>query len=333
MGRDARAGRRAARTLRLASVPRSSPIHPLPPVHAMPSLSQHRGALAALALITAVWSYNWIVMKQALAFSGPFEFSALRYLFGTLVLFALLLARGESLRPPPLGPTAMIGLAQTTGFQLLAQSALVEGGAGRTALLAYTMPFWVVLLGWALYAERPSARLWAGLGIAAAGLVLVLEPWLGLGGAKSSLLALGGGLAWACGVVWTKRLFQRAGVGALSLTAWQMAIGTLGVVVVALLVPERPIEWTGWFIAALVYNAVLASGLAWLLWSLVVERLPANIAGLSSLVIPIAGIGLAWWLLGERPSATEAAGIVLIAAALALVSLRGPARRKEPTEQ
>ena len=136
-------------------------------------------------------------------------------------------------RPPPLLPTALIGLAQTTGFQLLVQSALVEGGAGRTALLAYTMPFWVVLLGWVLYAERPSSRLWIGLGIAAAGLVLVLEPWLGLGGAKSSLLALAGGLAWACGVVWTKRLFQRGGVGALSLTAWQMAIGTLGVVVVA----------------------------------------------------------------------------------------------------
>ena len=88
--------------------------------------------------------------------------------------------------------------------------------------------------------------------------------------------------------------------------------------------PERPIEWSGWFIAALAYNAVLASGLAWLLWSIVVERLPANIAGLSSLVIPIAGIGFAWWLLGERPSATEAIGIVLIGAALALVSLRTP---------
>lgn len=292
-----------------------------------PPPSHHRGALAALALITMVWSYNWIVMKQALAYSGPFEFSALRYVFGTLVLFAVLLARREPLRPPPLLPTASIGLAQTTGFQLLVQSALVEGGAGRTALLAYTMPFWVVLLGWLLYAERPSARLWTGLGVAAAGLVLVLEPWLGLGGAKSSLLALGGGLAWACGVVWTKRLFQRGGIGALSLTAWQMAIGTLGVVAVALIVPERPIEWSGWFIAALVYNAVLASGLAWLLWSLVVERLPANIAGLSSLVIPIAGIGFAWWLLGERPSATEAIGIVLIGAALALVSLRTPARR------
>lgn len=288
----------------------------------MPTSSRSRGAFAALAIVTLVWSYNWIVMKQALAYSGPFAFSALRYVLGTLVLFAVLLARGAPLRPPPLLPTAMIGLAQTTGFQLLVQSALVEGGAGRTALLAYTMPFWVVLLGWLLYRERPSARLWSGLAIAAGGLVLVLEPWHGLGGARSSLLALAGGLAWACGVVWTKRLFQRGGISALSLTAWQMAIGTLGVVGVALLVPERPIEWTPWFVAALVYNALLASGLAWLLWSIVVERLPANIAGLSSLVIPIAGIGFAWWLLGERPSALEAIGIALIAAALALVSVR-----------
>ncbi|RYD16199.1 MAG: DMT family transporter [Lysobacteraceae bacterium] len=292
----------------------------------MPTSSRSRGAFAALAIVTLVWSYNWIVMKQALAYSGPFAFSALRYVLGTLVLFAVLLARRASLRPPPWLPTVKIGLAQTTGFQLLVQSALVEGGAGRTALLAYTMPFWVVLLGWLLYRERPSARLWGGLAIAAAGLVLVLEPWHGLGGARSSLLALAGGLAWACGVVWTKRLFQRGGISALSLTAWQMAIGTLGVVVVALLVPERTIAWTPWFIGALAYNALLASGLAWLLWSIVVERLPANIAGLSSLVIPVAGIGFAWWLLGERPSALEAIGIALIAAALALVSLR-PSRR------
>jgi len=115
-------------------------------------------ALIALALLTLIWSYNWIVMKQVLRYSGPFDFSALRYALGTCVLFIALLARGESLRPPPLLQTALIGLAQTAGFQALVQLALVEGGAGRTALLAYTMPFWVVLIAWALFAERPAAH-------------------------------------------------------------------------------------------------------------------------------------------------------------------------------
>jgi drug/metabolite transporter (DMT)-like permease len=286
------------------------------------SPSSRRPALVALALLTLIWSYNWIVMKQALRYSGPFEFSALRYVFGSVVLFAVLLLRRESLRPPPLLPTVLIGLAQTLGFQLLVQSALVLGGAGKTALLAYTMPFWVVLLGWLLFGVRPGLRLWCGLAIAACGLVLVLEPWHGFGSATSSVLALAGGLAWAIGVVLSKRVFERGGVSALSLTAWQMLIGTLGVIVIALLVPEKPIEWNSWFIGALIYNGLLASGLAWLMWSYVVARLPANVAGLSSLVIPIAGVAFAWPLLGERPSAIEAGGIVLIGVALAIVNLR-----------
>jgi len=288
------------------------------------TVSTRKPALIALALLTLIWSYNWIIMKQALAYSGPFEFSALRYAFGTLVLFAALIVRGESLRPPPLVQTALIGIAQTAGFQALVQWALVQGGAGKTALLAYTMPFWVVLLAWLVLAERPGPRQWFGLVAAAAGLVLVIEPWRGLGGATSAWLAIGGGVCWAIGVVLSKRLFQRCGVGALSLTAWQMAIGAVFLIAIALIANERPIDWSPWFIGALAYNAVLSSGLAWLMWSFVVERLPADIAGLSSLVIPIAGIGFAWLLLGERPSLIEGAGIAMIGVALAIVNLKRP---------
>ena len=284
--------------------------------------SSRKNALIALALLTLIWSYNWIVMKQVLAYSGPFEFSALRYALGTCVLFLTLLVRRESLRPPPLVQTALIGLAQTAGFQALVQLALVDGGAGKTALLAYTMPFWVVLLSWMLLAERPGARQWLSLGVAAAGLLLIIDPRHGLGGARSAVYAITGGVCWAIGVVLSKRMFQRGGVSALSLTAWQMLIGTVFLIVIALAADERPIEWSPWFIGALAYNAILSSGLAWLMWSYVVERLPANIAGLSSLVIPIAGIGFAWALLGERPSLIESAGIALIATALAIVNLR-----------
>lgn len=290
-----------------------------------PTTSPRRNALVALALLTLIWSYNWIVMKQVLRYSGPFEFSALRYAFGSIVLFTALVLRGESLRPPPLVDTALIGIAQTAGFQALVQWALVEGGAGRTALLAYTMPFWVVLLAWLVLAEKPGPRQWLGLVAAAGGLVLILDPWHGLGGAKSAWLAIAGGACWAIGVVLSKRLFRR-GVGALSLTAWQMLIGTALLIVIALAADERTIEWSPYFVGALAYNAVLSSGLAWLMWSYVVERLPADVAGLSSLVIPIAGIGFAWLLLGERPTLVESAGIALIGVALAVVNLRRVSR-------
>jgi len=102
-----------------------------------------------------------------------------------------------------------------------------------------------------------------------------------------------------------------------------MLAGTVGLVVIAACVDERPIEWNGAFVAALAYNAVLASGLAWLLWSYIVERLPTSLAGLSSLVVPLLGVLFAWALLGEVPSLAEAAGIALIGVALVVVGMRG----------
>ena len=182
--------------------------------------------------------------------------------------------------------------------------------------------FWVVLLGWLAFGERPTRPLWCGLAVAAAGLLLVLEPWRPAGNAASTVMALAGGFAWAVGVVLSKRLFQRGGVGALSLTAWQMLFGTLVIIAIACFVPEKPVAWTHAFVAALAYNVLLASGTAWALWSFVVAQLPASVAGLSTLAIPVLGIAFAWLLLGERPGAWESVGVALIVGALALVNLR-----------
>lgn len=282
--------------------------------------SAARGALAALVLLSLVWSYNWVVMKRALAYIGPFDFSALRYTLGTLVLFAVLVVTRRSLRPPPLLPTLLAGLAQTMGFQALVQWALVDGGAGKTALLAYSMPFWVVLLAWGFLAERLVLSHLVGIIVAALGLLLVLEPWHGLGSPLSVGLALGGGLCWAVGTVISKRLFQSRRAGVLQLTAWQMLFGTLGLILLTVLVDERSVTWSGYLVFAVLYNGVLSSGLAWLLWSMIVQRLPAHVAGLSSLAIPVMSVGFAWAILGERPSLVESAGIVLICAALAVVN-------------
>jgi drug/metabolite transporter (DMT)-like permease len=108
----------------------------------------------------------------------------------------------------------------------------------------------------------------------------------------------------------------------LPLTAWQMAVGTVGLVLVALVVDEKPMQWNAGLAMALAYNGVLASGLAWLLWSSLVDRLPAQVAGVSSLVIPILGVLFAWWVLHEAPDGAEWTGIALLVAALAAVGRR-----------
>ncbi|UXI68181.1 DMT family transporter [Tahibacter amnicola] len=289
--------------------------------------SARRSALVALLLLTLVWGYNWIVMKQVLRDCGPFHFAAIRAVLATLVLVIAMALRGVPLKPPPLLGTAALGLFQTTAFQGLVQWALVEGAAGKTALLVYTMPFWLILPAWWLLHERPRRAQLAWTALAGAGLVLVLQPWRGLGGLGSALLALAAGLAWSISVVISKRMSAGGEVSALSLTTWQMGFGAIGLVLIALLVPERAIAWTPGFIAGLAYNAVLASGLAWVLWAMVVQRLPATVAGITSLAVPLTGFVFAWVLLGERPLPIEAGGIALVAAAL--VGITRPARQPE----
>lgn len=277
-------------------------------------------AWLALAVLALVWSLNWTVMKWALDFCGPFNFSALRYLFGTLVLFALLALRRETFTLPPFWPTVLIGLAQTAGFQIFAQWALVGGGAGKTALLAYTMPFWMVPLAWWWLHERPGVRQWLCSAIAAAGLLFVIEPWRDVGSQTSIVLALAGGLCWAIGTVLSKRIFQRTQVTPLQLTAWQMLFGTLVLCAVALIVPQRATDWSPPFLAALAYNGLLSSGVAWVLWLLIVQRLSTQVAGLTSLIVPVAGVLFAWALLHEKPDTAEWIGIALIGSGLLLLN-------------
>jgi drug/metabolite transporter (DMT)-like permease len=69
-----------------------------------------------------------------------------------------------------------------------------------------------------------------------------------------------------------------------------------------------------------VFNAVFATGLAWLLWLFILNNLSAGMAGLSALGIPMIGVLAGWIELGERPSTAEFAGMLLIGGALALTS-------------
>jgi drug/metabolite transporter (DMT)-like permease len=279
-----------------------------------------RGAVLALLATILLWAYSWVVMKQVLAYAGPFDFAALRYLLGAAVLFAAVLLTRQSLKPPPLLSTILIGLCQTAAFQGLEQWALVSGGAGHVALLAYTMPFWAVLLAWAILREQPAGRHWLGLALAALGLVCIIEPWRGLGNATSTGLAIAGGVAWAAGTVLSKRLLRQRAVSALGLTAWQMLAGGVALGVVALAVPQRAIDWSGAFVAGLAYSVLMASSLAWWLWSIVLRRLPTTIASVGSLGVPIVGVLLAWWILHEQPRTMEWIGIVFVLLGLCAVS-------------
>jgi drug/metabolite transporter (DMT)-like permease len=205
---------------------------------------------------------------------------------------------------------------------------LSVGDAGKSAVLAYTMPFWVIAFGWPFLPERLHGRQWPAVGLALAGLVLVLEVWSSGGSMTSSLLALAAGASWGVSVIVFKKIPLKGRDDLLSLTAWQMFYGMVPLVAAALIVPERPIEWSDTFLVSLGYNIVGGMAIATLLWLYILQRLPATISSLSSLIVPIVGVLAAWLQLGEQPSLAEGSGMALILGALALLTV--PQREAPP---
>ncbi len=282
------------------------------------------GPLTAFALLALIWGYNWVVMKVALRYSGPVEFAMLRVGLGALLMVALLLVLRIPLRPRYPVKTALLGLFQTTGFIGMISWSLAAGAAGKTAVLSYTMPFWVIVLGWPFLGERLHGRQWPAVGLALAGLVLVLELWNSEASLTSSLVALGAGVSWGLSVIVAKKIPVHGRSELLSLTAWQMVFGLIPLVPAGLLIHERAIDWNGYFVGTLVYNGLGGTAVATLLWLYILQRLPATLSGLSSLVVPIVGVIAAWLQLGERPDLSESIGMVMILAALGLLTLQRP---------
>jgi drug/metabolite transporter (DMT)-like permease len=66
---------------------------------------------------------------------------------------------------------------------------------------------------------------------------------------------------------------------------------------------------------------VPGNAVAWFLWMFILKKLPAGVAGMGSLAIPLVGVLSAWLQLGERPGLLEGAGMLLIVLALLILSL------------
>ena len=296
--------------------------------------SRDLGVLA-LVLLGPIWGYGWVATKVALGYSQPLTFAALRLVLTALCLFLVLIVTRRPLRPPPLGWTTVIGLLQTTAFVGLVMVALHSGGAGKVAVLTYTMPFWLLLLAWGFLGERLRGVQWAAVVLSLAGLLLVVAPWQ-IQGLMSSVLTVAGGFAWAASALVVKLMQRKHHVDVISLTTWQMAIGALPLMLIAALTYSGGPEWTAGFVWGLAYTVIFANAVAWVLWLYALRTLSAGAAGLGTLAIPVVGVVAAWLQLGEVPTLVEGFGMALIVGALAVLAARGLAagrRRPSPADE
>lgn len=293
-----------------------------------PASTGERGrAAGALALLSLIWGFNWVTMKACLAHASPLDVAGWRFLFAGLSLIPVLRWMGYPVGVPrrewmlALFLSALLAVNFTCTF-----TALSLGGTGKTAVLTYTMPFWVVVLAHFFLRERMQAFQWCAAALACSGLIVLVDP-THLTGIVASALAIGAGLSWAVSIVVIKRVQGRTHSHMLALTVWQMLIGSGLMFAAAAVVGTRETEWTPGFLVALVFTSLVASTLAWILFYYALARLPAGITGLGMLATPAVGVLSAWLAFGETPTAAEGTGMALIGAGLMLLMVPSALRR------
>jgi drug/metabolite transporter (DMT)-like permease len=185
------------------------------------------------------------------------------------------------------------------------------------------MPVWSVLLSRAILGEPLTTRRLTGIAFGIAGvLVLVFKDAAQMDDAFAGvLLMLCSAFVWAMGTVLQKRLPVDLPIA--SFTGW---MGLLGGVPIFLLVfvfeREKLLAMHGvslWPALGVLYNMFLVFIFGWWAWTKIVDRAPAGVAGLSSLMIPVVGVFSGMLFLGEVPAWQDYAALALVSAAIATV--------------
>ena len=296
------------------------------------------GALPAIALaaLSIIWGYNWVVMKVALIHSGPLTLAAIRFALAPICLLPLMLRTGERLLPTraQLTPVLILGVMLAVNFAGTFV-ALRMSGTGKTAVLVYTMPIWVLLFARITLKERLNRLQLIAVFFAWAGLVVLIEPWRMHGAIVANLIAVAAGMSWGASVVYVKHLQRHGAMSMVALSVWQMAVAAAVLSVGALTIERgQSLVWTPGFTVALIYTSVVATGIAWLLFYYALRRMSAGMTGLGTLATPVIGVACAWLQLGEQPTPTEAVGMTLIGIGLAMLAWSGlqSARQTSTTE-
>lgn len=291
-----------------------------------------RLGLVLLAAMALGWGFNWPIMKITLQDVPPLTFRGVCLVAGGagILLLARLGGRTLTIRRCHWHRLLLLSAFNVLGWNLLVIYGVALVPAGRSALIAYTMPLWSMLLSVWLLHEPLTRRRAAALAFGMAGIATLLGAEIAaLGGSPLGVaLLLGAALSWGLGVVLLKRF--AVPIPTVSLTGWMMFLGSLPFLVAAPVLEHDQWHAIGpWPAFGVLYNIFVAFMFCYWAWNRIVLMVPVAVASLSSLITPMVGVAAGVLLLGERIGWREGVAGALILAAIALV-IRAPAPQPAP---
>jgi drug/metabolite transporter (DMT)-like permease len=252
-------------------------------------------------LFVLLWSSGFIGSKLGVPYAEPFTFLMLRYCIVLAILMPIaLLTRA----PWPQGKAQMAHLA----FAGLMIHALYLSGcvwslrlglpAGILSLIVSLQPLFTAAFAGVALGERVLPRQWTGLALGFIGTVMVVAHKTGSGLTLAMTVpAIAALVGITVGTMWQKRHCPSFDLR--TSTVVQYATSLLITAVLAFTTETMHVEWTGQFVFALLWVAlVLSIGAISLLNHLIRSGTAVNVASLFYTVPAVTAL-MAWGIFGE----------------------------------
>lgn len=301
----------------------------------MPRSAKATGYLCALAA-TVIWSGNFIVARALADTVPPVTTSFLRWVTALVVILPFGLGavrRDMPLLRANLTYFIMAGITGVSVFNTFIYIAGRTTEAINMALIASSSPVWIIILSRILLGEAVTLRRAAGVAVSLCGtLVLVTRGdftrLASLRFAVGDLWMLAAALTFASYSVLLRK--KPEGVSALGSLTTTFAIGVVGIL------PMLAWEWghgaqlavTPAVVGAVLYIGIGASLLAYLCWSVAVERIGPAKSALVYYSLPLFSATEAALLLGETITLAHVASCALIVGGILIATMqRAPAAK------
>jgi drug/metabolite transporter (DMT)-like permease len=265
---------------------------------------------------------NWPVQKVLLAEWPPLSARGTCGLAAAFVLAGIAFALRQRMQVPrALWPRLIIAsVLNITVWVILMGYALTILPASEAAIIAYTSPMWTALLASPLLGERLTPGRMIAVVLAFVGIVSLLGSGsfdANVAKLPGYVLALISAVTYAFGTIFLKR--YPVLLPPVASASWQLGIGCLPVAVAGLLL-ERPdiavLTVVGW--SAVIYNIVIQQSVGYVCWLAALHRLPASVASIGTMFVPIVGVLTSAWALGEPLGAAQIAALVFTVGAVLL---------------
>ena len=304
----------------------------------MSSALGRQAVILSFITFTLIWGSTWIVIRGQIGTVPPQWSVAYRFLIAAAARAASAAIRGQSLKVPRRywAGLAFLGLMQfCVNFNAVYIAELyITSGVVATMFALLLIPS--SLFGWAMLGQRPGRRFVAGSVVAVAGIALLLQHELTKADTRPAAVLVGAGITLvgmfgaSLANVYQARPAMRE-LPFLAMLAWAMAVGAAIDVAFAFAVAGPPqVDSSAGYWAGLVYLALAASVLAFMLYYPVVRSIGPAKAAYSSMVVPVIAMGFSTVLEDYRWTATTVSGAVLALGGMAIAMSRNRSKVAAP---